>query len=104
MTRHLIQELSFEDFMNNYEAINPLKTSERLKKEVSKILEEVKLSEDKALINFSKKFDNVEFSSAQNFKYEKNDFRNAYENIDSKIIKNLEYLKLRITKFHSKKQ
>ena len=89
MKRHLIQELSFEDFMNNYEAINPLKTSERLKKEVSKILEEVKLSEDEALINFSKKFDNVEYSSAQNFKYEKNDFRNAYENIDSKIIKNL---------------
>ena len=103
MTRRLIQELSFEDFMNNYEAINPLKTSERLKKEVSEILEEVKLSEDEALINFSKKFDNVEFLSAQNFKYEKNDFRNAYKNIDSKIIKNLEYLKLRITKFHSKK-
>ena len=67
MTRRLIQELSFEDFMNNYETINPLKTSERLKKEVSEILEEVKLSEDEALINFSKKFDNVEFSSAQNF-------------------------------------
>ena len=103
MTRRLIQELSFEDFMNSYETINPLKTSERLKKEVSQILEEVKLSEDEALINFSKKFDNVEFSSAQNFKYEKNDFKNAYEKLDSKIIKNLEYLKSRITKFHSKK-
>ena len=43
MTRRLIQELSFKDFMNNYESINPLKTSERLKKEVSRILEEVKL-------------------------------------------------------------
>ena len=45
----------------------------------------------------------MEFSSVQNFKYEKNDFKNAYERLDSKIINNLEYLKSRIIKFHSKK-
>ena len=103
MTKHLIQELSFEDFINNYESIDSVKSSEKLKKEVTKILDEVKNSKDNALINLSKKFDDVEFSSVQNFKYEKNDFKNAYERLDSKIINNLEYLKSRITKFHSKK-
>ena len=103
MTKHLIQELSFEDFINNYESIDSVKSSEKLKREVTKILDEVKNSKDNALINLSKKFDDVEFSSVQNFKYEKNDFKNAYERLDSKIINNLEYLKSRITKFHSKK-
>ena len=103
MTKHLIQELSFEDFINNYESIDSVKSSEKLKREVTKILDEVKNSKDNALINLSKKFDDVEFSSVQNFKYEKNDFKNAYEKLDSKIINNLEYLKSRIIKFHSKK-
>ena len=103
MTKHLIQELSLEDFINNYESIDSVKSSEKLKREVTKILDEVKNSKDNALINLSKKFDDVEFSSFQNFKYEKNDFKNAYERLDSKIINNLEYLKSRIIKFHSKK-
>ena len=103
MTRHLIQELSFEDFINNYESIDPIKSSEKLKEEVRKILNQVRNSKDNALINLSKKFDGVDFSSAKNFKYEKNDFKNAYEKLDSKIIDNLEYLKSRIIKFHSKK-
>ena len=103
MTKHLIQELSFEDFINNYESIDSVESSEKLKREVTKILDEVKNSKDNALINLSKKFDDVEFSSVQNFKYEKNDFKNAYERLDSKIINNLEYLKSRIIKFHSKK-
>ena len=103
MTKHPIQELSFEDFINNYESIDSVKSSEKLKREVTKILDEVKNSKDNALINLSKKFDDVEFSSVQNFKYEKNDFKNAYERLDSKIINNLEYLKSRIIKFHSKK-
>ena len=103
MTKHLIQELSFEDFINNNESIDSVESSEKLKREVTKILDEVKNSKDNALINLSKKFDDVEFSSVQNFKYEKNDFKNAYERLDSKIINNLEYLKSRIIKFHSKK-
>ena len=103
MTKHPIQELSFEDFINNYESIDSVKSSEKLKREVTKILDEVRNFKDNALINFSKKFDDVEFSSFQNFKYEKNDFKNAYERLDSKIINNLEYLKSRIIKFHSKK-
>ena len=103
MTKHLIQELSFEDFINNYESIDSVKSSEKLKREVTKILDEVKNSKDNALINLSKKFDDVEFSSVKNFKYEKNDFKNAYEKLDSKIINNLEYLKSRIIKFNSKK-
>jgi len=54
MTKHLIQELSFEDFINNYESIDSVKSSEKLKREVTKILDEVKNSKDNALINLSK--------------------------------------------------
>ena len=41
MTKHPIQELSFEDFINNYESIDSVKSSEKLKREVTKILDEV---------------------------------------------------------------
>ena len=56
MTKQPIQELSFEDFINNYESIDPTKSSEKLKKEVTKILNQVKNSKDNALINLSIKF------------------------------------------------
>ena len=52
---------------------------------------------------FSKKFDNVVFSSPESFKFKKKDFKNSYEKLDKNIIENLEYLKERIVKFHSKR-
>ena len=98
-----MKELEFDDFINNYESSDPLKLSDEFKKQVTDILNEVKLSQDNALISFSKKFDNVVFSSPESFKFKKKDFKNSYEKLDKNIIENLEYLKERIVKFHSKR-
>ncbi len=103
MKSFLIKELSTEDFLNTCELKNYFKTSDELKKNVSNIIEQVRTLKDESLIFYSKKFDDVDFSSAKDFHYEKKDFKKAYQNLDKKIIINLEYLKERIIKFHSEK-
>jgi histidinol dehydrogenase len=98
-----MKEISYEDFINNYESANYFDTSDKLIKEVTNIIEKVKLSKDDALISFSKEFDKTEFISSEEFKFNKKDFKKSYESLDRKTINNLEFLKKRIVKFHSEK-
>ena len=98
-----MKEISLEDFINNYESANYFDTSDKLIKEVTNIIEKVKLSKDDALISFSKEFDKTEFISSEEFKFNKKDFKKSYESLDRKTINNLEFLKKRIVKFHSEK-
>ena len=98
-----MKEISYEDFINNYESANYLDTSDKLIKEVTNIIEKVKLSKDDALISFSKEFDKTEFISSEEFKFNKKDFKKSYESLDHKTINNLEFLRKRIVKFHSEK-
>ena len=86
MKKGLMKELEFDDFISNYESSDPLKLSDEFKKQVTDILNEVKLSQDNALISFSKKFDNVAFSSPESFKFKKKDFKNSYEKLDKNIL------------------
>ena len=98
-----MKEISYEDFINNYESANYLDTSDELIKEVANIIEKVKLSKDDALISFSKEFDRTEFISSEEFKFNKKDFKKSYESLDNQTINNLEFLRERIIKFHSEK-
>ena len=98
-----MKEISYEDFINNYGSTNYLNTSDKLIREVTNIIKKVKISKDDALISFSKEFDKTEFSSSKEFKFDKKDFKKAYESLDNKIINNLEFLRERIIKFHSEK-
>ena len=98
-----MKEISLEDFINNYESANYFDTSDKLIKEVTNIIEKVKLSKDDALISFSKEFDKTEFISSEEFKFNKKDFKKSYESLDHKTINNLEFLRKRIVKFHSEK-
>lgn len=88
-----MKEISLEDFINNYESANYFDTSDKLIKEVTNIIEKVKLSKDDALISFSKEFDKTEFISSEEFKFNKKDFKKSYESLDRKTINNLEFLK-----------
>ena len=103
MNDNPMKEISYEDFINNYESANYLDTSDELIKEVTNIIEKVKLSKDDALISFSKEFDRTEFISSEEFKFNKKDFKKSYESLDNQTINNLEFLRERIIKFHSEK-
>ena len=101
MNNNPMKEISYKDFINNYESAKYLDTSDKLIKEVTNIIEKVKLSKDDALISFSKEFDKTEFISSEEFKFKKKDFKKSYESLDHKTINNLEFLRERIVKFHS---
>ena len=103
MNHNPMKEISYEDFIKNYESTNYLDTSDKLIKEVTNIIEKVKLSKDDALISISKEFDKTEFISSEEFKFNKKDFKKSYESLDHKTINNLEFLRERIVKFHSEK-
>ena len=103
MNDNPMKEISYEDFINNYESANYFDTSDKLIKEVTNIIEKVKLSKDDALISFSKEFDRTEFISSEEFKFNKKDFKKSYESLDNQTINNLEFLRERIIKFHSEK-
>ena len=103
MNDNPMKEISYEDFINNYESTNYLDTSDKLIKEVTNIIEKVKLSKDDALISFSKEFDKTEFISSEEFKFNKKDFKKSYESLDHKTINNLKFLRERVVKFHSEK-
>ena len=75
--------------------------NEKIDLEVRNIIHEVKENGDKALFNFSKKFDKVELNES-NLLLPKN-IRNQYKNkIDLKILKSFERAITNITNFHQK--
>ena len=75
--------------------------NEKIDLEVRNIIHEVKENGDKALFNFSKKFDKVELNES-NLLLPKN-IRNQYKNkIDLKILKSFEKAITNITNFHQK--
>lgn len=102
MSDLFFKDNSFENFIENFDQTSTLASLEEVKDSVSLILKEIKSNKDNALISFSKKFDNYDCNSIEDLIFKKNDFRDAYNSLDRKIVANLEFLKERIIKFHSK--
>ena len=102
MSDLFFKDNSFEDFVETFDKSSTLTSLEEVKAPVSLILKEIQSRKDDALIYFSKKFDNHECNSIEDLTFGKDDFKDAYDSLDKKIIINLEFLKERILKFHSK--
>jgi histidinol dehydrogenase len=102
MSNLFFKDNSFEDFVENFDQASTLVSLEEVRNSVSLILKEIKLRKDDALISFSKKFDNYDCNLIEDLTFSKEDFKDAYDSLDEKIILNLEFLKERILKFHSK--
>ena len=72
---------------------------DEIKEDVLKILKEVKLTGDNALIKFSKKFDNVNLDKKE-IKVSDNEISEAYDNIDKNLLNALRFAKKNLIKFH----
>ena len=72
---------------------------DEIKEDVLKILNEVKLTGDNALIKFSKKFDNIDLDKKE-IKVSDNEISEAYDNIDEKLLNSLRSAKKNLIKFH----
>lgn len=64
---------------------------------VSDILNNVKLSKDESLINYTEKFDNVKINKLE---ISKNEIEEAYNNIDKDLLESLKSAAYNIEKFH----
>ena len=101
-------------FVNSLRIINSDKISEEsisnfiprtttqldeIKEDVLNIINEVKLTGDKAIIMFSKKYDNVELDKSE-IRVSEDEITDAYEKIDKKLLDALRYAKKNLIKFH----
>jgi len=70
-----------------------------IKVDVLRIIEEVKLSGDDALLQFSKEFDDIELDKA-NIKVSNEKIDEAYKKIDTNLLKSFRHAKKNLLKFH----
>jgi len=70
-----------------------------IKADVLRIIEEVKLSGDDALLKFSKDFDNIELDK-DNIKVASEEIDEAYKRVDTDLLNSLRHAKKNLLKFH----
>jgi len=72
---------------------------DEIKDDVLHIINEVKLSGDKAILKFAKKFDGVELAQTE-IQVTETEINDAYDQIDKKLLDALKYAKKNLIKFH----
>ncbi|MFX1394587.1 MAG: histidinol dehydrogenase, partial [Promethearchaeota archaeon] len=72
---------------------------EEIVDDVNKIINEVKLKGDTAIINFSKKFDGIDLNESE-IQVTNDEMEAAYNKIDQKLLKALRFAKNNLIKFH----
>ena len=80
-------EIEFEKFYNS----------------INQIINEVKNRKDKAIIDFTEKFDNFKLNE-NNYFFDKNDFEKAYNSISKELKEALNFAADRIKKYHEKQK
>lgn len=72
---------------------------DEIKDAVLKIIKEVKLNGDNAVIKFTKKFDKVELKASE-LQVSEEEINSAYDKIDIKLLESLKHAKKNLIKFH----
>ena len=72
---------------------------DEIKKDVLNIIREVKENGDNALVDFSKRFDDVELSKSE-IKVSDDEISEAYKKIDERLLQALRFAKNNLIKFH----
>ena len=70
-----------------------------IRESVSEIISEVKLNKDKAVLEFTKKFDGVDLNKSE-IQVTKDEFEEAYNKVDKKLLDALKHAKNNLIKFH----
>lgn len=78
------------------------KSSANITKQVEEIISITKKHGDKALVDFSNKFDNAQFSKAQDFVVSKKEIAEAKKNISPNVLEALKMAYQRVVDYHKK--
>jgi len=87
-----------EEMISNYIPRTASKLDE-IRDDVLDIINEVKLSGDKAILKFTKEFDDVELAQTE-IQVTETEINDAYDQIDKKLLDALKYAKKNLIKFH----
>lgn len=71
--------------------------------QVARIIEDVKMVGDEALISYAEKFDNIKLSVDQ-LKVSEDEIKKAYKHVDKDFIESIQTLEKNITDFHSREK
>ena len=88
MNEFQLKKVTFKEFLSYRRNIDPLKDLEEVSDKVRKILKEVKVNGEKALLKFSKKFDNLSAKNLNELIYSRDKLEDSY-NVLPKEIKDL---------------
>ena len=100
MNEFQLKKITFKEFLSYRRNIDPLKDLEEVSDKVRKILKEVKVNGEKALLKFSKKFDNLSAKNLNELIYSRDKLEDSYNVLPKEIKDDLIFLKSRIQSFH----
>ena len=100
MNEFQLKKVTFKEFLSYRRNIDPLKDLEEVSDKVRKILKEVKVNGEKALLKFSKKFDNLSAKNLNELIYSRDKLEDSYNVLPKEIKDDLIFLKSRIQSFH----
>ena len=100
MKKLILKEEAFKDFLSFQRSKDPLKDLDEVSEDVRKIISKVRLKGDKALLEYTKKFDKLNLKKIEELIFTKADMHHAYSQLDKNKKQSLRYLKKRIKKFH----
>ena len=100
MKKLILKQETFKDFLLFQRSKDPLKDLDAVSEDVREIISKVKLKGEEALIQYTKKFDNLNLLNINELIFNKDDMQHAYAQLDKKKKESLSYLKERIKRFH----
>ncbi len=100
MNEFHLKKMTFKEILSFRRNIDPLKDLEEVSDDVRKILKEVKINGEKALLKFSKKFDNLSVENLNELIYLRDKLEDSYNLLPKEIKDDLIFLKSRIQRFH----
>ena len=100
MNEFHLKKLTFKEFLSFRRNIDPLKDLEEVSDDVRKILKEVKIDGEKALLKFSRKFDDLSVKNLNELIYLRDKLEDSYNLLPKEIKDDLIFLKSRIQSFH----
>ena len=100
MNEFHLKKMTFKEILSFRRNIDPLKDLEEVSDDVRKILKEVKINGEKALLKFSKKFDNLSVENLNELIYSRDKLEDSYNLLPKEIKDDLIFLKSRIQRFH----
>ena len=93
MNEFHLKKMTFKEILSFRRNIDPLKDLEEVSDDVRKILKEVKINGEKALLKFSKKFDNLSVENLNELIYLRDKLEDSYNLLPKEIKDDLIFLK-----------